>query len=569
MLQDFPTTIDQPLDWTWADWQPHFQRLVEVELTEDNIHEWLSAWTSVSYTFREVASRLSVAKDVDTNDEAAAEKYKRFQAEIVPEVQRVTFALNKKLVDSGLAPDSIAVPVRDIQAQIELFHEDNLPLHTRESELGMEYGKISGAQTVEWDGEEITLVQLRKVFTDADREKRERAWLLMQERMKQDREAHNDLWRQYMALRKQIYQNAGLDDYRQYAWKDRNRHDYTPEDALQFFDAVEKVVVPAAVRIYEERRQKLGLETLRPWDLDVELPGYEPLMPYETIEEFESKTEAIFNRVDPELGGYFATMRQENLLDLDNRKGKAPGGYCTAFPLAGRPFIFMNAVGLEGDVRTLLHEAGHAFHVFSGVDLPYSVMRRSPMEFNEVASMAMELLASPYLTQDQGGYFDEDEARRFMASHLKKIIRFWPYMAQVASFQHWIYTHHDLATDPEECDKKWLELWGRFMRGVDWSGYEDYIRNIWRRQLHIFYVPFYYIEYGLAQLGAVQVWANALEDQAAALAAYREALKLGGTVTLPELYETAGAKLAFDAETLQAAVDLIERTLADLEPEAV
>ncbi len=567
MLQNFPADYEITREWEWADWQPYFQELLNTELNEENIREWLAAWTIVQYTFREVMSRLYVAKDLDTTDEEAAQKFKHFVATIQPEAQKVSFALNNKLVASGLAPEELAVPMRIIKAQIELFREENLPLQIRENDLGMEYDKISGAQTVEWEGQETTLVQLRKVFTDPDREKREKAWMLMHERMKQDRDAQNDLWRQFMEVRAEITKNAGLDDYRQYAWKSRSRFDYTPEDALTFFDAVEKVVVPAAERVYEDRRQKLGLDTLRPWDLDVELPGYDPLIPYETIEEFEAKTEAVFKQVDPELGEYFATMRREGLLDLENRKGKSPGGYCTSFPLSQRPFIFMNAVGLEGDVRTLLHEAGHAFHVFSGANLPYAPMRFSPMEFNEVASMAMELLASPYITAEQGGYFDDDEARRFMSSHLKKILLFWPYMAVVASFQHWIYTNHELATDPAECDKKWLELWGRFMKGVDWSGYEDFILNRWRRQLHIFHVPFYYIEYGLAQLGAVQVWANALKDQASALAAYREALKLGGTVTLPELYATSGAKLAFDTETLQEAVDLIEQTLTGLEPE--
>jgi oligoendopeptidase F len=308
----------------------------------------------------------------------------------------------------------------------------------------------------------------------------------------------------------------------------------------------------------------LGYDTLRPWDTQVDPLGRDPLRPFETVAVLAEKAETIFQQVDPELGEYFATMRRESLLDLDNRKGKAPGGYCTGFPVTGRPFIFQNAVGVEGDVRTLLHESGHAFHGFERQKLPYIQQRSSPMEFNEVASMAMELIAAPYLEASKGGYYADADANRARMNHLEGIIAFWPYMAVVVAFQHWIYTHHDTATDPDNCDAKWNELWGRFMKGVDHTGLEQYIPNRWRRQLHIFRVPFYYVEYGLAQLGAVQVWANALQDPAKTLGQYRQALALGGTVTLPELYRTAGAKLAFDAGTLGEAVHLIETTLEKL-----
>lgn len=565
MLDNFPSDAQEALDWQWADWQPYYQALMDADVNAETIDQWLKDWSMVAGMTWEVFARLSVAKDLDTTDEEAEARYKNFVATIRPEVQKATFVLNKKLVDSGLVPNGLAIPLRNIKAQIEIFREENLPLFTKISDLSTEYNKITGAQTVEWDGEEVTLIELRKVFKDPDRERRETAWHLMQERMKQDREAYNALWRQLMETRKQIYENAGFQNYRDYVWQDLGRHDYTPDDALQFCEAVEQVVVPVAERYYEQRRAALGLETLRPWDTQVDLPGFETLKPYETIEEFKERSEAVFTQVDPELGGFWKTMREETLLDLDNRKGKAPGGYCTYFPVAKRPFIFMNAVGLENDVRTLLHEAGHAFHGFSSSDLPYLHQRRAPMEFNEVASMAMELLASLYLTEDSGGYFDADGAARFRSEHLKGILAFWPYMAIVVAFQHWIYTNHEQASDPAECDKKWLELWERYMKGVDWSGYEDYILNRWRRQLHIFRRPFYYIEYGLAQLGAVQVWANALQDQERALAAYRKALTLGGTVKLPELYSAAGVKLAFDADTLHEAVTLLDTTIQELD----
>jgi len=557
MFDNLPSNPLEYVDWQWEDYAPYFDDLIAREVTEDNINQWLIDWSKMVKGVWEAYARLNVAVTVDTNDEESDAKHKNFIRNIFPQAQKATFQLNQKLVQSEIVPEGMEIPMRNIESALKLFNEANLPLQSKLSELGTKYNRITGAQTIEWDGEEQTLMQVRKVFFDTDRERREKAWLLTQERMREDREAYNDLWRELMDIRKQMTENVGLDDYRQYAWLERNRHDYDPEDALEFVEAIEKVVVPVVAELREKRRQTLGVDALRPWDTEVDAEGREALKPYETIEDFEAQTEKIFMQVDPELGDYFKTMREEKLLDLDNRKGKAPGGYCTFFATSNRPFIFMNAVGAGTDVRTLLHEAGHAFHGFSSSDLPFMQQRRAPMEFNEVAAMAMELLALPYVTQDNGGYFDENDTKRYVEGQLERILEFWPYMATVVAFQHWIYTNHELATDPTECDRKWVQLWNRFMVGIDWSGYEDFIVNRWRRQLHIFRVPFYYIEYGLAQLGAVQVWERALSDQAQALADYRSALELGGTVKLPELYERAGVKLAFDAEKLQSAVDLI------------
>jgi oligoendopeptidase F len=259
---------------------------------------------------------------------------------------------------------------------------------------------------------------------------------------------------------------------------------------------------------------------------------------------------------------HFQTMRQESLLDLENRKGKAPGAFCTSFATLQRPFVFMNAVGLSTDVRTLLHECGHAFHVFERTQLPYHHQWRSGMEFNEVASMAMELLATPYLAKEEGGFYSPADAAKAIDEQLERIILFWPYMAVVDAFQHWVYENHNAASNPARCDARWAELWNRFMPGVDWTGLEEEAMTGWHRKLHIHRYPFYYVEYGLAQLGSVQVWRNALHDQAGAVAAYRRALSLGGTVPLPALYAAAGAKFAFDAETLRMAVELCESRMS-------
>lgn len=566
MFETFPNFVSSVMDWSWDEFDMYYKNLMARTINEASVDRFMTDWTTFSNMLGELRSRLHVATTVDTTDEEADARYKRFMSEIQPKAMQANFELSKKLVDSGIIPDNSEVPMRNLHATIDLFREENLPLITREGELGIAYNKVIGAQTVEWDGEEVTLTSLAKVYQEQDRERREEAWKLAEDRRQEDVEALDEIWRELMDIRRQKYENAGLRDYREYAWKDRNRHDYTPDDVLQFVDAIEQVVVPAFERLNEQRREKMGVDSLRPWDTSVDPQGREPLTPFKTVNEFEMRAEAIFNQVNPELGTYFRTMRQEQLLDLGNRNGKAPGGYCTAFPVAQRPFIFMNAVGVERDVRTLLHEAGHAFHGFESMkSLDYSIQRQSPMEFNEVASMAMELLAAPYIDRQHGGYFDAEESNRFRANHLKGIINLWAYIAVVVALQHWIYTNHDKASDPAAVEEKWVELWERFMKGIDYSGVEHGIKNRWRHQLHIFRVPFYYVEYGLAQLGAVQVWANALQDQESALLSYLDALRLGGTVTLPQLYETAGARLAFDEGMLRGAVNLIEKTVNELE----
>lgn len=568
MFDKIPHDPQELIAWQWSDYEPFFADLIARDLTPDTIDTWLRDWTKIAFALHEAYARVNVAITVDTTDEEAEAVHKNFMATIYPESRKANFHLNSKLVESGLVPDGMAVPMRNVQAELSLFRMENLPLMTQISELSTQYNRINGAQTVEWEGEEKTISQMRPLLREQDRGTRKRAWMAMQERMRQDREAIDGLWSQYMKLRKQIYQNADKQDYREYAWLERNRHDYTPEDALQFCEAIAEVVVPVVAELNAKRKAQLGVDKLRPWDLDVDTLGRDVLTPFGDVGEFADKSVRIFEQVDPELGAYFRTMRDENLLDLDNRKGKAPGGYCTYFPLSQRPFIFMNAVGVDNDVRTLLHEAGHAFHGFSSMNIDYMHQLDTPMEFNEVASMAMELIAMPYIGAE-GGYYTSEEAARSRAEHLEGILRFWPYMAIVVAFQHWIYTHHDEATDAKACDAKWLELWHKYMVGIDISDIEDFVKDRWRKQLHIFLIPFYYIEYGVAQLGAVQVWARALEDAQQALTDYRKALKLGGKVSLPELYEVAGVKLAFDAETLGQAVDLLKGTLDKLEAQAV
>jgi len=565
MLKSLPRNAIKFMSWSWSQIEPYYQELTARNLAADTVEDWLADWSRLSRLIAETFSRLKVAVDLDTTDKVAEERYNTFLEKIFPSAQAADQKLKEKLLASGLEPRGFAVPLRNMRTEAAIFREANLPLLIEERKREAQYDKIIGAQTVLWQGVETTIAQLAPVYQNPDRSLREQAWRLAAERQLADREAINTLWQQFLQIRRQMAANANFNDYRSFRWQQLLRFDYTPEDSYRFHDAIEKAVVPAARRIYEKRRRQLGVKTLRPWDLKVDPLGRPPLRPFQTGAELMTKSAAIFHQVDPALGKYFSTMIREKLLDLENRKGKAPGGYCTSFPVIKRPFIFMNAVGLHNDVQTILHEAGHAFHVFERSRLPYHQQMRVGMEFAEVASMSMELLAAPYLADSEGGFYSTADAARARIEHLESSILFWPYMAVVDAFQHWVYEHPDAAADPANCDARWQALWQRFMIGVDWSGLEEALVTGWQRKLHIHTDPFYYIEYGLAQLGAVQVWRNALKDQAGAVASYRRALALGGTVPLPQLYATAGARLAFDAETLSEAVALMEKTIDELE----
>ncbi len=565
MFDALPQSAQTILDWDWPRFAPYVDDLLNRPLDAASVARWLADWTALGELVDELGARLYVATTVNTEDTGAQQRFHAFLEHIAEPAEAAEQRLKEKLLASGLEPAGFAVALRNMRAEAALFREENLPLFTQEQKLNNEYDQIIGAQTVEWDGQERTLAQLRPVLQEADRDRRERAWRLSAARQLADRAALDALWQKLLPLRRQQAANAGYDSYRDFRWQQFNRFDYTPADCRAFHAAIEAAVVPAARRIYARRQQRLGLATLRPWDLNVDPQGRAPLRPFENVAELESRTEAIFRQVDPALGERFATMRREGLLDLDNRKGKAPGGYQITLERAKRPFIFMNAVGIHDDVQTMLHEGGHAFHCFESAALPYIQQRSISAEIAEVASMSMELLAAPYLTAESGGFYSPADAARARIEHLEGMILFWPYMAVVDAFQHWVYTHPDDALRPADCDAAWAGLWDRFMAGIDYSGLDAEKATGWQRKLHIFQIPFYYVDYGLAQLGAVQVWHSALSDQAGAVAAYRRALALGGTRPLPELYAAAGAKFAFDTATVSEAVALIEQTLDQLE----
>jgi oligoendopeptidase F len=565
MFSTLPKEYSMYKDWTWAQFKPFVDDLVSRAVTAENLVDWLTDWSDLSRMLSEIYSRLWVATTVNTTDQEGKALYNAYLDDIFAPAMTFQQQCKEKLLASGLEPEGMCVPLMHMRAEAEVYCEANLPLLAEELKLSSEYDEIIGEQTVIYDGKEYTVKQLEPFYLLPDRGVREQVWRLAAERQLADREKLNDLWMRLMTVRGQIAANAGMPDYRAYMWKVLHRFDYSPQDCYSFHAAIEQEVVPFMRRIRQRRRAQLSVEVLRPWDEMVDPLGRPPLKPYQTVQELEEKAAAIFHKVDPQLAEYFDTMCRQGMLDVENRKGKAPGAYSISYDMSRQSFIFENAVGLHDDVATLLHEAGHTFHSYESFHLPYHQQLTVGMEIAEVASMAMEQLTAPYLTTDQGGYYSARDAARARIEHLESMLLFWPYMAVVDAFQHWAYENHALASQPENCDAKWSELWQRFMVGVDYSGLEEHIRTGWQRKMHIFQVPFYYIEYGLAQLGAMQIWRNAIGDHKGAVAAYRRALALGGTAPLPELYKAANVKFAFDAETLGEMVRLAEGVMADLE----
>ncbi len=561
-----PTTLNDTIVTDWQAFAPYFAALQTAEITPTDIDEWLLYWSDLRRLVGEALATLSIQKTIDTTDVAKEQAYLDFIENVLPQVMVADQVLKQRLLALALEDrDDLALILRAMRNEADLFRDENVPLQTRLAKLDNDYDKVTGGLKTDWNGEPHNLSQLGQYQMDKDRQVRERAWNMTMDLWLSQREMLNKLYADMLELRQQVAENADVPDYRAYVFREYGRFDYTPDDCLIFHQAIETAVVPAALRIYEKKRTRLGLSQLRPWDILVDTNDQPSLKPYQGQDQLIQGALNILNQVDVALGRHFSVMAEENLLDLQTRPGKALGGYCATLPKQKRPFIFMNGVGLHDDVQTLLHEAGHAFHVFETANIPLIWQTDAPMEFCEVASMSMELLAAPYLTRDFGGFYTPVEAARARIEHLEGIITFLPYMAVVDAFQHWVYTHPREAASSDNCDNAWNNLWVRFMPGVDWTGYENVQMSGWHRKLHIFGVPFYYVEYGMAQVGALQVWRNARQDQAQAVAAYRQALALGSTKTLPELFAAAGAEFRFDTAMLTDLVNLIETTVEELE----
>ncbi|MEP6687597.1 MAG: M3 family oligoendopeptidase [Gemmatimonadales bacterium] len=541
---------------TWDEVIPYFDDLLERPLDAGTVEEWLRAWSRLEELVTEAAAQAMIAYTIDTSDPEKEKDHLRFSTEILPKMEERSVDLARRFVALGYATPELATTLARFRTSIEIFRDANIPLFSELEELSARYQRITGSMTVEWDGVERPLPQLQPYLKSPDRAVRERAFRASTQPYIEERDALAGLFDRMYELRQRAARNAGFANFRDYVFPAKFRFDYTPADCERFHEAVERTASPAVERIMVHRRQRLGLDALRPWDLAVDPYRAAALRPFETADELVGAARRVFDRVDPELGGQFQTMIDERLLDLDSRKGKAPGGYCETLHFRGRPFIFMNAVGLVDDVMTLLHEAGHAFHAFASHRQPLIWQRHPGSEAAELASMSMELLAGPHLAKPTG-YFTPQDHRRAWLEHLEDVLLSLVHIASVDAFQTWIYTSPDGA-DAAARDEAWLRIRNRFERGVDWSGLERERVARWYRQLHIFMYPFYYIEYGIAQVGALQIWRNSLADHPAAIASYRGALALGAVRSLPDMYRAAGARLSFDAGLIGELVKLVE-----------
>src|SRR5574341_352174 len=389
-FQSLPTDAKSILALTWSDYEPYYKELESRPLSNENIEAWLKDWSTLASTADEHYWRLYIATTVNTADQAIEEQINKYIEHIQPLVKTAEQKLKDKLLASGLSPKSFETALRRMQAEAEIFTEENLPLLAEEQKLGTEYNKLIGSLTVKWDGGERTMAQMFPLFFETDRSIRQRAWEAIFARRIKERQHINEIWEKFMPVRLKVAENADMLDYRAYMWKQKFRFDYSPEDCKSFHAAIEQVVVPAAQRVYERRRQRLGIDTLRPWDMNVDPHADTPIKPYESIEEFKSKTLAIFKQVDPQLGEYFQIMMDEDLLDLDTRNTKAPGAYSLGLHVAHRPFIFMSNTNTTLDVGTILHEGGHAFHEFERAHVNFYQRGEIylPAEFAEVASMS-------------------------------------------------------------------------------------------------------------------------------------------------------------------------------------
>jgi oligoendopeptidase F len=545
--------------------KPLYQTLLNRRLqSTGDLERWLADFSELSAAVDEYGSRRYIDKSCHTDDPVIEQRFMQFVEQVEPKIKPLYFELQKKF----LATDAVSllderrygILIRKWRADVELFRQENIELETELTRLNNDYDKRSGAMTVLFEGKERTMQQMARYAEQTDRGLRQRAWELSANRRLQDREAIDGIFDQLMAIRSKIAANANLPDYRGYVWKAYKRFDYSPQQCMQFADAIAAACVPLVKKLDAERQEDLGLTHLRPWDTTVDPKNRNPLEPFHEGETtaFIDKTKAIFNRLSPELAEQFETLRTNGNLDLESRKGKQPGGYQSSLEESRQPFIFMNAAGLQRDVETLLHEGGHAFHHLAASQEPLVFLRSAPMEFCEVASMSMELLGGEHFDV----FYTQADAARALRVMLEGIIRFLPWMATIDSFQHWLYENPGHTRTQRTT--QWLSILDRFSGNVDWTGYEAVRESSWQRQLHLFHAPFYYIEYGIAQLGALQLWLKAKEDPRRALANYRAALKLGGTRSLPELFNAAGIRFDFSEKTLRPLMTAIADELAGL-----
>ncbi|MDP9042486.1 MAG: M3 family oligoendopeptidase [Bacteroidota bacterium] len=563
-----PVRVFLPENLVITDWNSissYFEDLAERPLqTSADLEKWLKDMSELEAVVSEDVSWRHIRMTCNTEDKKLQENFAYFMMEIQPMIQPYADRLNRKLIDSPLTSSldkrKYFTYLRSVKKSIDLFREENIPIQSELSVLGQQFGAISGKMTITVKNQEYTLQQAMKFLENPDRVLREEVYRKVQERRLQDKDALNNLFTELIKRRDQIARNAGFDSFRDYKFVEMGRFDYTKDDCFRFHDSVKEYVLPLVEIINKYQQRKLGLENLRPWDLDAEPANQQPLNPFKTGDELLEKTVKCFSELRPFFAECLRTMKKMDRFDLESRIGKAPGGYNCPLAETGAPFIFMNAAGQMHDVTTMVHEGGHAVHSFLSHHLELSAFKEYPMEIAEVASMAMELFS---MENWQIYFQNPDDLRRAKIQQLERVITIFPWIATIDKFQHWVYENpgHNL----EQRTANWFRIFNEFnSKSVDWSELETYQKNIWQKQLHLFEVPFYYIEYGIAQLGAIGLWMQFKKNKEQALDNYIHALSLGGTKTLPELYEAAGLKFDFSGAYIKQLMDFVENELKEL-----
>ncbi len=549
----------------WATVEPYFIELRDRELNDKaGLEKWLQDLSELEAFITEDACWRQVRMTCDTENKSLEEAFNYFFLEIQPKMQPYADLLNKKLIacpfTKELDEEKYFTYLRSIRKSIDLFREANIPLQAEASVLQQQYGMIAGKMTVEQEGKEYTLQQAGKFLESPDRNIRETVYRKIAERRLEDKEPLNDLFSKLIGIRHQVALNAGFSNYRDYKFAEMGRFDYTPQDCFDFHEAVKSEVMPLVDEIYNEQKKRLGLDTMRPWDTEAEPADVAPLRPFTDGKDLLQKTIQCFDQLNPFFGDCLRKMEALNHLDLDSRKGKAPGGYNMPLAESGAPFIFMNAASQMSDLTTMVHEGGHAIHSFLSHPLELTGFKEYPTEMAEVASMSMELF-----TMDHWQVFFKDDAEmnRAKRHQLERVITIFPWIATIDKFQHWIYENPNHTV--EERSINWLKILNEFSsKAIDFSGLDAYRSYSWQKQLHLFEVPFYYIEYGIAQLGAIGMWMQYKENASKGLDNYIKALSLGGTKTLPVLYQNAGIELAFDKTSMNRLMRFIKKELESL-----
>lgn len=579
-LTDFvPADIDAT---DWGQLEPLVRSLLERPIASaSELEQWLIDRGELESAVGEARADLYIATACDTENEQAEKAFESFIEEIPPKLQPLLFELDKRCVELleqyPLPADRFTVLTRSKRTAVRLFRPENIPLHTELAKMSQEHGRITGAQTVQFEGREQTIQQMARYLERPDRSIREQAWRAISSRRMQDRERLDTLLSRMVAKRDAVARNADCADYIDYTFLAKERFDYTPADCEAYWKACEAHVVPLMRRMDEQRRQTMGLDSLRPWDLAVDPRGRGALSPFEGGRDLFAKTMDVMRRLDPRLAEMLGRMHEDGdagssggngvlrtrQLDLDSRKGKRPGGFQYERERSREPFIFMNAAGVHRDVITMIHEAGHAFHSMLCAIHDLSDHRNYPIEFAEVASMSMEHLTRPHWGGPRGFYPDEEDLARAQREHLEHCVSTLAWIACIDAFQHWMYRNPNHT--PEQRDAYWLTLDDRFGHTLDYTGLEAERTSAWQRQTHLFTHPMYYIEYGIAELGALQLWLRSVnEGEKVAVDAYINAMRLGGMKTIPELFAAAGLKFDFGAGTVQRLVEAVEQELERL-----